>query len=91
MNPPVSTTQLASNPPRVASRGPLTALQFDGKLYVFGGSNHKGCLNDMYDISLTSRVPVSDPLKLLLNVSQDFRSPGPPTLSHRATPTLGGC
>eukprot|EP00669_Euglena_mutabilis_P006768 TRINITY_DN2267_c0_g1_i1.p1 TRINITY_DN2267_c0_g1~~TRINITY_DN2267_c0_g1_i1.p1 ORF type:complete len:449 (-),score=126.97 TRINITY_DN2267_c0_g1_i1:446-1633(-) len=31
-----------------------SALQFDGKLYVFGGSNHKGCLNDMYDISLTS-------------------------------------
>ena len=32
----------------------LTATEHEGKLYVLGGANHKGCLNDMYDISLSS-------------------------------------
>jgi len=31
-----------------------TATEHEGKLYVLGGANHKGCLNDMYDISLSS-------------------------------------
>eukprot|EP00668_Euglena_longa_P036848 GGOE01047401.1.p1 GENE.GGOE01047401.1~~GGOE01047401.1.p1 ORF type:complete len:430 (-),score=113.92 GGOE01047401.1:297-1586(-) len=42
-----------------------TALEFEGKLYIFGGANHKGCLNDMYDISMSS---------LSNDVLQDFSS-----------------
>uniref|UniRef100_A0A7S1I2M7 Uncharacterized protein n=1 Tax=Eutreptiella gymnastica TaxID=73025 RepID=A0A7S1I2M7_9EUGL len=31
-----------------------TALEHKGKLFILGGANHKGCLNDMYAISLSS-------------------------------------